>query len=496
MKSQIWVLNPDYSFKNDRDRICMYTKKERSFDSTPDWIGFVHPSQAMILSIFTNLNPINENIKLLAEHLNVTYDKVYNVICDFMGNITPIFTSWNGIYIEFPKNVLIPLNPSSVKPVYDFSIEDLKCRSINLTPDRNHKSPHSVLWMLTNKCVTNCKYCYADRNTFCTPLSTNRILELIEEISLLKMGYVDIIGGEIFLRKDWDVILKQLVKHKISPTYISTKVPITTTLVNKLIDTGFNNTIQISLDSIKDSTLGFIINTKEGYVENVKQGVSLLEKGNFKIQINTVLTSYNSTIDEINVLYQYIKEIRNLTLWEIRVPEVSLYNATSFSEIKASKSALIELKNYVSNFIIPTAKIKIVFSSEALDEQFRMDGPKKECFSGGTCGILQNRMFILPDGKVSVCEQMYWHPDFIIGDLKNSTIEEVWNSKRAIELFNLSISLFRDCSICKKCLHFDNCNSNKRRCIVKVVKAYGLNNWDYPDPRCKFAPPFNNDLIY
>lgn len=110
--------------------------------------------------------------------------------------------------------------------------------------------------------------------------------------------------------------------------------------------------------------------------------------------------------------------------------------------------------------------------------------------------ILQNRMFILPDGKVSICEQMYWHNDFIIGDLKTSSVEEVWNSQRALQLFKPSKSMFRDISPCKKCIHFDDCNNKKRRCVVKVIKAYGLENWDYPDPRCRFAPPFNNNLIY
>lgn len=91
---------------------------------------------------------------------------------------------------------------------------------------------------------------------------------------------------------------------------------------------------------------------------------------------------------------------------------------------------------------------------------------------------------------------MYWHQDFIIGDLKTSSIEDIWNSERVLQLFGLSNSMFRDESNCKHCFHFDECNSKKRRCVVKVVKAYGLSNWDYPDPRCVYAPEFNNDLIY
>jgi len=102
----------------------------------------------------------------------------------------------------------------------------------------------------------------------------------------------------------------------------------------------------------------------------------------------------------------------------------------------------------------------------------------------------------LPDGKVSVCEQMYWHKQFIIGDLKTQSIENIWNSERAITLFNRTKSIYRPGSICCKCSYFTECNNLKRRCFVKVVKAYGLSNWDYPDPRCEYAPEIQTNLKY
>lgn len=494
--NQIWILNPDYVLKNDNDRICMFAKKDLSFDSTPDWIGYIHPYQAMILGLLTELCPVGEKILALSKHLHVSASRIYDLIKSFMGNKTPVYTTWQGINVGFPKNVLI--NPENLEnpPVYDFSIEDLRCSSTDLTHDRSHRAPHSALWMLTNKCATNCKYCYADRQTPHLPLSTERILAIIDEFSKLKMGYVDIIGGEVFLRKDWDIILKRLVDNKLSPTYISTKIPITEFLVDKLYHTGYKKTVQISLDSLNDSTLHKIIGTENGYVEKVKQGIMLLEKRNYPIQIDTILTSENASIDEIMTLYEYIKDIKNLTLWEIRVPQYTLYTQDTFSTIKATRSQLRNLQDFVGADLQSKADIKIIFSAEALDEGYREEGPECECFKGGSCGILQNRIFILPDGKVTVCEQMYWHKDFVIGDLTTSSVEEIWNSQRALKLFNFSKSIYRKDSPCTKCPYFDDCNNKKRRCVVRVIKAYGSENWDFPDPRCEFAPPFKNNLIY
>ena len=61
--------------------------------------------------------------------------------------------------------------------------------------------------------------------------------------------------------------------------------------------------------------------------------------------------------------------------------------------------------------------------------------PNDQCFKGGSCGILENRLFVLPDGKVTLCEQLYWHPQFILGDLKEQTLAEIWQSPRAKALF-------------------------------------------------------------
>ena len=45
------------------------------------------------------------------------------------------------------------------------------------------------------------------------------------------------------------------------------------------------------------------------------------------------------------------------------------------------------------------------------------------------------------------------------------------------------------------CKLFDECMDFPNRCIVDILKGYGPENWDYPDPRCAQAPPFIYDLL-
>jgi radical SAM protein with 4Fe4S-binding SPASM domain len=118
-------------------------------------------------------------------------------------------------------------------------------------------------------------------------------------------------------------------------------------------------------------------------------------------------------------------------------------------------------------------------------------------FKGAECSANRSHIFILPDGKVTICEQLYWKPHFIIGDLTKQTIKEIWHSEKAMWFANLDTPQLQDDNPCKDCGIFSACYKNMNRCWAEVIKAYGDEYWDYPDPRCEFAPPHKvNNLIY
>ena len=43
----------------------------------------------------------------------------------------------------------------------------------------------------------------------------------------------------------------------------------------------------------------------------------------------------------------------------------------------------------------------------------------------------RSHIYILSDGNVTVCEQMYWKERFIIGNILENSIEKIWNSPSA-----------------------------------------------------------------
>lgn len=490
------VLNPDYNFKDDIDRVVMYSRKDVDAYSNADWVSYVHPLQAYILSLFSNGAYMENVSRKLSREFNTTEENINRLISQYIENKDPIYTMFKGQMILFPSNVLLyKENIRTSKPSHNNWVYS-KYEKIDLTPDRMHRAPQSMLFMLTHKCVTSCKYCYADRSTKYAPLSTKKILGIIDEARTLEMTYIDVIGGELFCKQDWNIILHKLVRENLSPSYISTKVPLNSTLIRKIKDTEYKNVIQLSVDTLDNDVSKNILSVGDGYAEMIERSLPFINMLENPIQIDTILTKYNSNTQNIVKLFEFIKKIKNILYWEIRVPELSLYNRKSFLSVKASYQEIIDVKRFVKEEIEPKSPFKIYFSDEPLTEKYRSFTPDAECFTGGSCGILNNRMFVLPDGKVSVCEQMYWHKDSIIGDLKYQSIEEVWSSMSAWNFFNQELSNLSSQSKCFDCPHSIDCRLKHRKCIVKTSKAYGLEHWDYPDPRCVFAPKINNELLY
>ena len=85
------------------------------------------------------------------------------------------------------------------------------------------------------------------------------------------------------------------------------------------------------------------------------------------------------------------------------------------------------------------------------------------------CTGSTRNVVILPDGRVTICEELYAHPTFIIGDLKFQTLEEVWKSSRALDLFYMQKESVQGSSPCKNCCTFHECREGKGVCRKTIL---------------------------
>ena len=98
-------------------------------------------------------------------------------------------------------------------------------------------------------------------------------------------------------------------------------------------------------------------------------------------------------------------------------------------------------------------------------------------------------MSILASGECTICEMLYDNRDYLIGNIRNQTLAEVWNSERALLLYAPMQPSISEASPCHSCTVFDKCRKSisKRVCYVDIAKTNKLNSLNFPDPRCPMA---------
>ena len=130
-------------------------------------------------------------------------------------------------------------------------------------------------------------------------------------------------GGDIFANKDWRTILSRLAKYGYRP-FISTKIPLTETDIKFLISIGIRE-IQFSLDSIKEDELFKIVKMSANYVKDAKRTLSLCDKYGIKLNIRSVLTKFNSSLESMNELFVELNKHKSVYSWILTPAFYSAY---------------------------------------------------------------------------------------------------------------------------------------------------------------------------
>jgi len=233
-----------------------------------------------------------------------------------------------------------------------------------------------------------------------------------------------------------------------------------------------------------------MLGVSSDYTSRLVQTLKSLDEKGFEIFTNSQVTSINQ--DSISRLLDFLLTLKNIKRISVGAAGFSLYRGElKFKEYKAKLSAVEALKERMKDLMAKygdTISINFAgysersgFFEKAQEEKKKDFGDRARC-SGNFYAFV-----ILPDGKVTICEELYWHPRFIIGDLKKQSIIEVWNSPQALELYNLYREMLREESECKSCAEFNHCHKYKGVCWKEVLYAFGVENWDYPDPKCPLA---------
>jgi radical SAM domain protein len=475
--------NPLYYIKPDKGRAIIMAAQlgrntELHINETFETI--IHPLHAMILSFFDG-RELEDVIHDIQINIRIEEGLLKHFVRDLLNCKTYLRVKCNGGFSVFPPNTLITGTYNREKRL---SWRNYIYETVNLGM-RRHYTPSSITLMVNNICYTQCHYCYADKRqkVSCT-IPFERIKEIIQEASSLHVRTFDVIGGEFFLFDNWYELLKVLHANNFHP-YLSTKLPLHETTVTKLKDSGIQD-IQVSLDSLIGGHLATSLFVDESYAYKIQKTIFLLDKYKIPIYIHTVLSQRTGSIEDIKSIYNFIKDIPSIKEWKIDKAGKSMYANTPYEDIEIPEKGVETIAMFIDSI-----KDDVAFPIRAprpkVANQLVENMKEEDFFTRGLCSGNYSSMFILPDGKVTMCEELYWIPKFIIGNIKEQSLTEIWNSQKALNLFNTTQEDIPASSLCHSCSDFLKCRSIKQVCYKEIVKQYGQEKWYLPDVNCPYT---------
>ncbi len=479
--------NSDYYLRNDGKRVILSTTTQAiEHEGKRPWMSRIHPLYAMILAILSMPKEIEEAIDDISDFFGFSNTQASEMIASLIKKEDYKEASFDGTVNYFPGDVL--LTDNEIKKPSSYSPTEFIFKEVDVDSQRMILAPNSVLLIINNKCATQCAYCYADKkHVYSTTLSFKKIKSIIDDACALGIREFEIIGGEFFLFPQWEELLDYLLSKGILPRMISTKVPLSDNQIERF--SRFNIRLQISLDSVFPKILSDTLKVSDSYAEKIKATIRNIDASGIRYQLATVLTYSSASIKNLEGLYEFIKTLDNLKGWEIRYAFKSLYASVPYENLKVPNGFHKIVSEWYKR-IKDNIKCRVDIPSSEKDELYYAEGGSRS-FKGARCSANISNMVILPDGNVTICEQLYWNPHYIIGNINSNSIKEIWNSSRAIELIykqQKSISRKSECSRCKL---YDDCFTYANRCHPNILKHYGDDCHDFPDPRCVKASPIH-----
>jgi len=279
----------------------------------------------------------------------------------------------------------------------------------------------SCVWEITLACCFNCVYCgsrggKARENE----LTLNECLDVAEQLRGLGCRRVSLIGGEVFMRRDWPQIVRALTGHGIKTCVITNGFTMSAGIVAALKDTQVES-VAVSLDGperVHDAL------RHRGSYARALEAISVLTQNGIPVSVISALRSDNWAL--LGELYETLKGYP-IFAWQLQACS-PMGNAA-----ENGLDVLFDAESVMS-FVARTAPDAPFYIGVADNigyyspEEGRIRGPGGFRFEG--CGAGLTSIGIDSVGNVRGCESMY-DDSFIEGNLRERTLHDIWEDERS-----------------------------------------------------------------
>lgn len=300
---------------------------------------------------------------------------------------------------------------------------------LSSAPDRL-KHPYKLTFAITNKCNLRCKTCHIWKRKPVNELTYEEIDEFFKVNNFF--NWIDITGGEIFMRKDLLDIIKSIKRHvkNLALLHYPTNGFLTDKIVSiteEVASLDFSNVvITVSIDGKKD-VHNEIRGNKQSFDRCIETYKELKKNKHVKVYIGCTLSPFN-----INYFDNFYTELKNY-IPDLQYSDLHLniyhYSENLYSNERANidKKRIITLINdFIERkgfpFLNPVALLEYVYLKNIKSYLIHNRSPFK-CKSG------RISCFINPIGKVYPCTGY----NVLMGSLRenNYDLSKILSSEKA-----------------------------------------------------------------
>jgi MoaA/NifB/PqqE/SkfB family radical SAM enzyme len=304
-------------------------------------------------------------------------------------------------------------------------------------------------------CMLRCKMCrlwtadfkknrIGQNNT----LSRSEIKRAIDEFASAGVNSICFLGGEPFLRKGLLDLIQYCKSKGMSCVTISNGYLIGEDLANRIVMSKLD-ILGISIDGPRSEIHDRIRGVK-GAFNHAVRAIRLIKKRQKELNAEFPEVSITCTVSSNNFLNlpDMVDLAKSLDVRKIRFQYISVVDQSTVEQTNQKmREQVVGAHNFVGiprGYLVPKEQIDTL--EDVLEEIKRRAGTQVECnldpaFLNGDKNFLERgtfpvwdcaepwlRAYMTPTGDFMPCPMF---PDYNMGNIKDNSFEEIWNSKRA-----------------------------------------------------------------
>lgn len=277
----------------------------------------------------------------------------------------------------------------------------------------------SCVWEITLACCFSCKYCgSAGGRARDNELTTQECLDLADQLAKAGCRRVSMIGGEVFMRRDWRDIVLRLAGHGIRVAIITNGFLFTETLLKQLKSTPIES-IAVSLDGPREVHDRY---RQEGSYDRAMRAIVALTQHGIPTSVISTLNAEN--VQTLEGLYQELIHYP-IFAWQLQACSPMGNAASCGVPYQFDPNIVIDfLESHLPNAPFAMGMADNIGYFTENDGYLRGNPSGLAHFPGCQAGL--TAIGIDSVGNIRGCESMYTE-EFIEGNIRTQSLQEIWD---------------------------------------------------------------------